>query len=374
MNTATFKMLNESKMLLFLFLWNFFLVAHSWNIALSVTTQVSNAIGGEPFGTQPSVTVYDRKGNLQHSIIGNIHVNIHGSLANHEHLWREGGLAKESTAVFATVVGGQAIFTGLGIDKAGIDYKLRFELRDEHNISLGEVLSEPFDVIVGPAYQIGIVVNPETAYGGMPWSTQPVVAIQDRGSNIVPSINSGEVTVSLLETDDLATLRSNQSMTISWDNGEAHYDGLFINEVGDHNVLTFVTDLLLPGSSKCESLPFSVGIGPAAELVFLDETSVGQALGGKAFTNQPCIEVRDKGENRLVGENNMLIVAALYSNPSNGTLSPDNSRYAPVREGIAQFRNLSIDKTGIGYRLSFTLMKRDGEHLIEMKVAALGEG
>eukprot|EP00957_Ditylum_brightwellii_P127322 9708303-Ditylum_brightwellii.AAC.1 len=70
----------------------------------------------------------------------------------------------------------------------------------------------------------------------------------------------------------------------------------------------------------------------------------------------------------------MLIVAALYSNPSNGTLSPDNSRYAPVREGIAQFRNLSIDKTGIGYRLSFTLMKRDGEHLIEMKVAALGEG
>ena len=122
----------------------------------------------------------------------------------------------------------------------------------------------------------------------------------------------------------------------------------------------FSTDLNLPGGNECVSLPFSVGVGPANNLVVLEEPSNCTVLGGKAFTFQPRVQVIDAGQNPLLSDSSLVVVASIHSNPSGGNLYPIERISVPVTEGIAQFRNLSIDKAGNGYKLMYSLWQKDG--------------
>ena len=67
------------------------------------------------------------------------------------------------------------------------------------------------------------------------------------------------------------------------------------------------------------------------------------------------------------------VYVTLYSNPSDGHLSPSNMLFAPVRKGIIQFENLSIDKIGISYRLKFDLwVKNSLGKLVQTTVETIG--
>lgn len=168
-----------------------------WNIALNVTTQAGGAFGGSPFAVQPVITVNNKKGELQRSFEGRATVQI-DSLPNgrYVHVWKKGDPmppAAAQTFVSESVVDGQAIFKGLGIDTASQGYTLKFILYDEHDLVMGAVLGEEFTVEIGDAYQLSFVTQPETAYGGSVFGSQPILAIQDRGGNIVADVNEGMV-------------------------------------------------------------------------------------------------------------------------------------------------------------------------------------
>ena len=169
-----------------------------WNIALDVTTQAGGAFGGSPFIVQPIVTVNDKRGELQRNFEGRATVQI-GSFPNGRsvRVWREGepitNAAAESTFVSENVVDGLAIFKGLGIDAAGRGYTLQFTLYDEYDLAMGTVLGEEFDVEVGDAYRLVLTTQPESAYGGSAFGSQPIAAINDRGGNIVADVNEGMV-------------------------------------------------------------------------------------------------------------------------------------------------------------------------------------
>jgi len=47
-------------------------------------------------------------------------------------------------------------------------------------------------------YQLGIVTQPEMAFGGSVFGSQPVLAIQDRGGNTVTDVNEGVVSMMFL--------------------------------------------------------------------------------------------------------------------------------------------------------------------------------
>lgn len=168
-----------------------------WNIALNVTTNPSSSFGGSKFSTQPVVAVNNRKGELQQTIKGRITVQAETLPNNvYEPVWKEGEpLPTEDSHTFvsATVENGLAIFSGLGIDTSGERYRLKFVFYDEHEILMGIVVSEEFTVKVGEIFQLGVVTQPETAYGGAVFGSQPIVGIQDRGGNIVRSVNMGMV-------------------------------------------------------------------------------------------------------------------------------------------------------------------------------------
>ena len=59
------------------------------------------------------------------------------------------------------------------------------------------VTSEAFGVSVGPPYQIALSTYPGTATGGVAFTTQPVVAVQDVGGNTVTTWNGGTISVAI---------------------------------------------------------------------------------------------------------------------------------------------------------------------------------
>lgn len=168
-----------------------------WNIALNVTTNPGNSFGGSKFSTQPVVAVNNKKGELQRSIKGRITVQAETLPKNvYEPVWKEGEplpTEESHTFVSVTVENGLAVFSGLGIDTSGEGYRLKFVFYDEHEILMDIVVSEEFTVEVGEIFQLGVVTQPETAYGGTFFGSQPIVGIQDRGGNIVRSVNMGMV-------------------------------------------------------------------------------------------------------------------------------------------------------------------------------------
>lgn len=155
--------------------------------------------------------------------------------------------------------------------------------------------------------------------------------------------------------------------------GLAVFEGLFINKEGIHYSLRFTTDLILGGSTELISNYFSVGIGPAAQITVVNDASDGCVLGGKAFTPQPRVEVQDAGGNILLMDSSSVVRVTFYSNPSGGVLSPPSGTTETLRKGIVQFRSLSIDKAGVGYRMTYTFFKHDGGELSETSVLTHGE-
>jgi hypothetical protein len=91
------------------------------------------------------------------------------------------------------VVDGVARFSGLSIDVASEGYQLQFTLYDEYDLVMGTVIGAPFVVEVGDPFALEVISQPESAYGGGVFGIQPVLAIKDRGGNIVAEVNEGTV-------------------------------------------------------------------------------------------------------------------------------------------------------------------------------------
>ena len=346
--------------------------ASSWDIALEVTTQIDGAYGGEPFFTQPIVTVNNLKGELQPSYEGRVTAQLVAANGRHESLRKE----DEVGIISQDVSDGRAAFSGLSVDRAGEGYQLEFILYDEHDLVMGSAASNSFSVEVGKPFALEITSQPENAYGGDVFGNQPVIAIKDRGRNAVTNVNEGAVTVSMLPRADGAILRciDEDCFTAAIIDGAASFRGLYINEAATHYSLEFTVDLPLDGLTEVVSNTFSVGIGSASSIVLTQDASDGSVFGGKAFTPQPRAEVLDKGGNIVETDSSSAVQISFYSNPSNGALSPLEATMGYLEQGIVQFRGLSIDKAGEGYRLSYRFFRYDSEseQLVSTDVVTLG--
>ena len=173
-------------------------VVDAWDISLQISQQVSGAVGGEPFTLQPIIKVYDKKGHTLHDSLEDyvVLVDLYESPVGYNSALHHVDSREEDLSPYSTpLINGTATFTGLFINLAADEYRLRFLLEDEHGIVLGHIIGESFPVAIGEAFEIDIVVQPESAFGGIPWGTQPVVAVHDRGSNIIPNFSNGSVSL-----------------------------------------------------------------------------------------------------------------------------------------------------------------------------------
>ena len=351
---------------------------HGWDVALEIITQANRAYGGEPFHTQPVVIVNNLKGELQSAFEGRVEVQLVGDSIEHASLRRDDETTPTDSAIISQdVIDGRAEFTGLNIDIAGEGYQLQFTLYDEDDLIMGTAVGEQITVEVGNRFKLDIVTHPESAYGGAVFGSQPVLAIKDRGGNVVSDTIEGSVTVILHEGNEAVALRcsENERFTIPIYHGIVKFNSLYINEAGTGYSLQFSTDLSLDGPTEVVSNIFSVGVGPAASIVLVQDASDGTVYGGKAFTPQPRAEVHDKGGNLVTTDSSSAIRISFYSNPSGGLLSSIHGTIGYLERGIAQFRGLSIDKVGQNYRLAYKFFKYDdhNDELISTSIATLGK-
>lgn len=356
------------------------------SLNLLISRDISDGFGGEPFPIQPivaaSVTGEDADpsfgftGLFLHLVLID---NSQESPQNFKLCRNNAGVSFCDNVIVFSMVNKEIYMDGLYVDRAGDSYQIQYSLKDTNENIIDVILSSVFSVSVGTAYQIRVIVHPENAYGGSPFKTQPVVAVQDRGFNTVNSINEGTISVSMSSGDNSSILECivESCFDVSIKNGKACFSGLFIKKKGKIHLLTFTTDLSLEGPKQCQSRQFSVGIGPPSNLIILkytsDENEETKITGGKAFPVQPRVALADDGGNILDYDSFSAIKVGIHSNPRGGTISPPSSLVVVLTNGIAQFRSLSIDFAEEGYQLSFLLLQRNiANKLEETEIRVVG--
>jgi hypothetical protein len=154
---------------------------------------------------------------------------------------------------------------------------------------------------------------------------------------------------------------------LNWINGTAEFGGLSIKRAGMGYHLLFSTDLMLSGSRDCQSGAIDVLVGNPMRLRIIEEPVMSIVYGGKVFLHQPILHILDKGNNVVRNDSNSWVAAFLYNNPSNTILLPREPIIIRVKEGVANFKDMRIDKAGEGYRLKYVFLKGNNDDVREAK-------
>jgi signal peptidase I len=289
---------------------------------LAFTASPSNTALNTVFATQPRVAVQDAGGNT-----------VSSSASVRLTLTTPAGATLTCTANPKNAVSGLATFSGCRIDRTG-SYTLTAT-----SSGLTTAVSASF-TIFGPATKLAFTTNPSGSTGGVPFATQPVVAVQDAGGNTVAT-STASVTLSIT-TPAGATLTctANPKSAVS---GLATFSGCSINKPGTYT-LTATSGVL----TAAISTSLTVTTGPAAKLAFT--TNPSGSTGGVPFAAQPVVAVQDAGGNTVATSTAPVTLG--ITTPAGATLTCTANPKNAV-SGVAVFSGCSINKTGT-YTLTAT--------------------
>jgi len=236
-----------------------------------------------------------------------------------------------------TAVAGLATFSTLSIDSAANGYTLAASAG-----GLTGATSGTFNVTVGPAAELGFLVQPNNTTGGVPIAPAVKLEVRDAGGNRVTGATNS-ITIDLANNPNSGTLSGTTTAAASA--GVATFGTLSIDSAGTGYRLGASAS----GLTDATSNTFNVTVGAAAKLGFLVEPS--DATAGSSITPPINVEVRDAGGNRVTTATNN-VTMAIASNPGSSTLTGANPKAAV--SGVATFSNLSLNKAAAGYTLQAT--------------------
>src|SRR3954447_2121850 len=296
---------------------------------LAFTQQPSGATGGTAFTTQPKVAVQDAYGNTVTTDTSNVALAIGTNPG-------AGTLSCTANPVAASA--GVASFAGCKIDKIGTGYTLR---ATDGVLTLAT--SATFNVTVGVAAKLAFTQQPSSSTGGIAFTSQPKVAVQDAGGNTVTT-DTSSVTLAIGTNPGGGTLTCTTN-PLAATAGVASFAACKIDKPGTGYTLTATDGTLTSATSNA----LNVTVGPAAKLAFTQQPSGG--TGGTAFTTQPKVAVQDAGGNLTADTSSVTL--AIGTNPGAGTLACGTNPQ-PAIAGEASFSGCMIDKIGTGYTLKAT--------------------
>ena len=302
---------------------------------LAFTTSPSSSTGGIAFGTQPVVTIEDVAGNTVTADASGVTLTI---------TTPAGALLNCTNATPLPAASGVATFTGCKIDLAGT-YTLHAA-----DGALTTATSNSFAITVGTAAKLGFTTSPSASTGGVAFTTQPVVAVQDLGGNTVTTTNTGTVALTITQPSSpagAALTCTNASVAVAA--GLAGFAGCNIDLAGTYTL--HATDGAL---TTATSNAFNITVGPAAGIGFT--TSPNSAVSSVAFTAQPVVAVQDLGGNTVTTTNTGTVALTITqpSTPAGAALTCTNATVA-VAAGVATFAGCNIDLAG-----TYTLHAVDG--------------
>jgi hypothetical protein len=303
-----------------------FLVTVGPAARLVFSTSPSNSTGGVAFGTQPKVTVEDSGGN---PVTGNTSsVSLAVSTGS-------GTVTCSPASAAVSSSTGIASFAGCSVDQAGTGDKLTAT-----DGSLTSAPSGSFNITVGPAAQLAFTTSPNGGTGGINWTTQPKVTVEDAGGNAVTGTTS-KVTVAITSNSGTsgATLGCNANqVTDSSSTGIATFAGCDIDKSGSGYTLT-ATD---GGLTSPPSGSFTITVGPATQLNFTSATPSGSH--NSSFGTQ-TVAVEDAGGNVVTSNNSSNISLSLTSGSST-LLTCTSAKTLQASAGTVSFTGCQISAAG----------------------------
>ena len=239
-----------------------------------------------------------------------------------------GTLACTTNPLGAT--GGVASFAGCKITGTLGSYTLTATAT-----GLTGVTSNAFSITIGAATQLAFTTQPGGGANAATWTTQPAVAVEDAGGNIVPDATNSDHPGHRdqprrhpgLHHQPACRHRRHGHLRRLQDHRQ---DGELHAECDGHR------------ARRHDQQPFTITVGAATQLVFT--TQPGGGANGATWTTQPAVTVEDQSGNMVTTATNTVTLAvgtnpggtlACTTNPlaATGGTPPSPAARSPARRG-----------------------------------------
>ena len=278
-------------------------------------------------GPNIQVVAQDASGQTVTSFTGNITVAI---AAN------PGGGTLAGTKTLAAVAG-VATFLDLNIDKVGTGYSLTATAA-----GLTSVTSASFTIDPGTATQLSFTLSPTTTTAATAITPRVEVSARDAKGNLATGY-SGNVTVAIGANPASGTLSGTTIVAAS--NGVASFSTLSIDHAGTGYTLTAAASAVTGATSGA----FDITATRATKLVFTVQPT--SATAGVIIAPAVKLTAQDaSGQTATAFTGNVTLTITAGTGTLGATLSGTTT--VAAINGVATFSNLSILRSGSGYKLS----------------------
>ena len=308
-------------------------------LAFFVQPPAAGASVNNNFPTQPAIEVQDASGNRVSSAASSIQLTAYSDSS----CSTQASYNLSATTNPLTAVAGLASFATVRYPNPETIYL------QASSAALTSACSLSVTVVGAAAQKLSFTALPTTATAGVLFSTQPQVTVLD-GSN-TPT-NSGSPSVSLGVFSDpgcrnpVSGVLQTTSNPLTGSAGVANFTGVSYNKPGTIYLYASST-----GSTDTCSSAVSVSAGSASKLAFATQPST-TANANADFVLTPIVEVRDAGDNKILGATDTVALQAYSdatcSTVATGVLSATALSSAAV-SGSASYTNLKYSKTGTVY-------------------------
>jgi hypothetical protein len=288
---------------------------------LGFTTSPNGSTGGVAFGAQPIVAVQDLGGNtVTTTNTGTVALTITQPST-------PASAALTCTNATVAVSSGVAMFGGCKIDLAGT-YTL-------HAVDGGfTATSLSTTITVGSEAKIGFIRQASTSTGGIVFTTQPRVAVQDLGGNTVSGSVPSNVTLTITQPSTPASAALTcTSTTVAVSAGVATFGGCNIDLAGTYTLHAVDGTFAATGDSLL------ITVGPPAKLTFT--ASPTDSTRNTPFPQQPVVAVQDLGGNTVTSGNSS--VTLTITTPAGALLNCTSANPLPTLNGVATFAGCAIN-------------------------------
>ncbi len=277
------------------------------------TAPSATATAGQPFATQPVVSLEDQYGNIES---GDNSTVVTVSLAS--------GAGPLQGTKSVTMSNGVAAFTNLADDSLET-ITLNFS-------GGGFTAGSPATMVLGIGTPTKLVIHTQpvgTATAGQAFTTQPVIYEEDSFGNLEVNDNSTQITATL--ASGKGPLHGSTVVTLS--GGVGTFTNLADNVAG-----AITLDFTGNGLTSSASVPVTVSPTTASKLV-LSTAPSATAMAGQPFATQPVVSLEDQYGNIETGDNSTVVSVSLAG--GSGPLQGNHT--ATLSSGVATFTNLADD-------------------------------
>jgi len=297
--------------------------------ALQFLVQPSTAAAAAVITPTIRVEARDAFGNVATSFVGNVTMAIATNPPGN-------GSLSGTTVVVAAA--GVASFSNLSINRSGVGYTL-----SASSTGLTSVTSAPFTITGGPPNALVFTVNPTTATTDANIAPAVKVTALDAGGNVATAFG-GNITVSIGANPGGSTLSGTR--TLAAVNGTATYVSLSLNNVGSSYTLTASA----AGLTGATSAPFNI-IPSVGTQLFFTVNPPNATTAGATIAPSVVVTARDASGQTASTFNGNVSLSITPGTGSPGASLSGSTVMAAV-SGVATFNDLSINKSGIGYKLT----------------------